>query len=281
MIKIVLSDVDGTLIPFGRGYASARTLAAIDELRAAGIEFGLATGRNVYELTKFFDGSTSAFRTGILANGMRVRVGGEDRMYSMLSREGLLQLTDYLAGVPGVFLFVYANDDSGAVRPKVLACTPDELEKFNTTVFPTNGDWAEEMPDYDIVSACIASLAGQDVLDEVKARAAELVRCFDYLQPISCWCDVLPKGMNKGSSVGRFAREMGVSPDEILFFGDAENDLPIFGTLENTCAMANATPAAAAAARWHVGACEDDGVAEALEELARAARAGETPAFMR
>lgn len=280
MIKLVLSDIDGTLLPFGAPRVSARTMAAIEELRDADIEFGLATGRNIREIRGFFAGETSAYRTGILANGMRVRVNGRDSMYSMLDNSALQRLTDHLAQVPGVFLCLFEKDDTGTVAPKVVGCTSDEHEAFEANVIPLGAELIARVPDRDIPSASIGSLAGQAVLDEVKASAREIASCFDYLQPIENWCDVLPAGMNKGSGVEVLARELGISLDEILFFGDAENDLPIFGTLENTCATANATAAAKAAARWHVGSCEEDGVAAALEELARATRENKTPAFM-
>jgi hydroxymethylpyrimidine pyrophosphatase-like HAD family hydrolase len=48
----------------------------------------------------------------------------------------------------------------------------------------------------------------------------------------------------------------------------------------NSVAVANATPEAAAAARYHIGRCDEDGVAKALEELACATREGRTPRFM-
>ena len=35
MIKLVLSDIDGTLLPFGTPRVSARTISAIEELRDA------------------------------------------------------------------------------------------------------------------------------------------------------------------------------------------------------------------------------------------------------
>ena len=61
--------------------------------------------------------------------------------------------------------------------------------------------------------------------------------------------------------------------DEVVVFGDADNDLPMFAAVENPVAVAGATPEAAEAARWHIGACEDDAVAAAIEALA----AGEWP----
>ena len=58
-----------------------------------------------------------------------------------------------------------------------------------------------------------------------------------------------------------------------MVFGDAGNDLPLFSAVPNSVAVANAQPEAAAAARWHIGRCEDDAVAAAIEALA----AGEWP----
>ena len=51
-------------------------------------------------------------------------------------------------------------------------------------------------------------------------------------------------------------------------FGDAGNDLAMFEVVGHPVAVAGATPEAAAAARWHIGRCEDDAVAQAIEALA-------------
>ena len=75
--------------------------------------------------------------------------------------------------------------------------------------------------------------------------------------------------------------ELGITSDEVVMFGDADNDLAILQAVENSVVVAGATPAAKAAAKWHIGACEDEAVAEALEGIARAAREGGAPAFMR
>jgi hydroxymethylpyrimidine pyrophosphatase-like HAD family hydrolase len=47
----------------------------------------------------------------------------------------------------------------------------------------------------------------------------------------------------------------------------------MFEAVPNSVAVANATDEAAAAARWHIGRCEDDAVALAIEALV----AGEWP----
>ena len=72
MIKLVLSDMDNTLVPFGQPCVSARTIEAIHAVLDAGVLFGPDTGRDYVELMRFFQGDERGFMTGIFSNGKRV-----------------------------------------------------------------------------------------------------------------------------------------------------------------------------------------------------------------
>lgn len=280
MIKLVLSDMDGTLLPIGASRVSDRAQNAIAALQSEGIAFGLATGRDVIQLKSFFDGDDTAFRTGILANGMKVFVDGQLAYLTLLDNEMLQRISDLLQTIPGAFLNVYPRDMANPDAFLSVATTREETEAFSF-VMRMPGNLIDRVPDVPIISATIAYLGDHDELEVIKRRVKELVPIFDYISPFEHWVDILPAGINKGAMLPQLLEAMGITADEVLFFGDADNDLPIMNVLENTVAMANSMPSAEAAARWHIGASEDDGVAQALEELVRATRAGETPAFMR
>ena len=79
----------------------------------------------------------------------------------------------------------------------------------------------------------------------------------------------MPHGWNKGTAVEFLRDRLGVAPDDVFVFGDADNDLPMLRAVKNSVAVANATPEAAAAARWHIGDVRDDAAAQAIEALAR------------
>ena len=279
-IKLVLADMDGTLLPFGAERVPSRALEAIRALDAVGIRFGLATGRDRRQLLGFFDGDDFAFKTGILANGMKVYVDGRLDYLMLLENESLQLIADVLAETPGAFLNVYPDGRDDEEQQIIsIGCSREELEAF-TSVVELPGDTAPCVPDIPISSATIACLGDDDELSRVRNRLKHVAPCFDYISPFRNWCDILPAGVNKGTGLPTLMRSLGIGPDEVLYFGDAENDLPIMGALDNTVAMANSMPAAAAAARWHIGPCDEDGLAIALEELARATKAGETPSFM-
>jgi len=59
---------------------------------------------------------------------------------------------------------------------------------------------------------------------------------------------VLPSGVNKAAGVRRALRELGRSPRNLIAFGDAENDLPLFAVAELAVAARNAVASARAAA---------------------------------
>ena len=99
--------------------------------------------------------------------------------------------------------------------------------------------------------------------------------------PTAPLIDISPAGWSKGTSVRYIADQLGLALDEVATFGDSENDLSMIEAVPNSVAVSNASPEVAAAARWHIGASADDAVADALFEIANAAKTGEMPAFMR
>ena len=118
-----------------------------------------------------------------------------------------------------------------------------------------------------------------EMRDLVNARIPELSLVFPSMK--ATVIDVSPAGWDKGSAVRVMAEAMGIGLDEVAVFGDSQNDLAMIQSVPNSVAVSNASPEVAAAARWHIGACADDAVADALLDVARAAGAGEMPAFMR
>jgi hydroxymethylpyrimidine pyrophosphatase-like HAD family hydrolase len=58
-----------------------------------------------------------------------------------------------------------------------------------------------------------------------------------------------------------------VDIEEILYFGDSLNDLPVFELVPHTIAMANALPEVKARAWGLTASNNDDGVARSLSDL--------------
>jgi len=279
MIKLVLSDVDGTLIPLGRGGASKRTMDAIRRVQDAGVRFGVSTGRDIVELNSLFDGDDVAFRTGILSNGKKLLVDGEVVRLSLIENEALSRLAEEVSTYPGTMVTAYPlkTDETNPIY--CMGATLEELEEWAKT-YAFVGTRVDHMPNVEIIGATIACSAEQEVLDRIETYVQTQCPEFDLGKPSERWWDILPKGLNKGTALSLLLDELDVSRDEVVVFGDADNDLAILLAVENAVAVENATPAVKAAAKWHIGPCDEDSVARALEDIAHAVRTGTTPAFM-
>ena len=141
----------------------------------------------------------------------------------------------------------------------------------------------DEVPDRPVVKANVRVVGdfvrGREVRSALKEACPEL----DFVFPMQerPHIDLLPAGWDKGAAGEWLARNLGLANDEVCCFGDAENDLSLFARFKNSVAVANATPAVAMAARWHIGRADEDAVADVILDIARSTAAGEMPSFMR
>ncbi|WP_455138347.1 HAD family hydrolase [Thermophilibacter sp.] len=278
MIKLVLSDMDNTLVPLGARHVSSRTVDAIHAVIESGVRFGPDTGRDYVELMRFFRMDESCFMTGIFSNGKRVRADGAYVSTTLLDHDALVRIDQALRGEKGMFLVCYPVDTNLLNPAYGVGVTSAELAVFEArTGF--NGGVVDEVPDIDFVAATIACPGGPERMERCRQVVAEAAPEMRIVSPIPEWFDVLPRDVSKAAGLDVLLDALDVDLDEVLVFGDAENDLEIMRKVPHSVAVANATPEVAAAACHHVGACADEGVADALLEVVRANAAGEDPSF--
>ena len=106
MIKLVLSDMDNTLIPLGQR-VSPRTVEAIHAVLDAGVRFGPATGRDYVELSRLFRMHEECFMTGIFSNGKRVRLDGRYVSTTLIPHDQLVHIDQAIRGEKGMFLVCF------------------------------------------------------------------------------------------------------------------------------------------------------------------------------
>lgn len=80
------------------------------------------------------------------------------------------------------------------------------------------------------------------------------------------WLEIMPKGVTKGNALISLSNTLQISTDEIMVFGDGENDIEMIQAVTYGVAMDNALPRVKSYA-WHI--CEDhnhDGIANTVEQ---------------
>ena len=63
---------------------------------------------------------------------------------------------------------------------------------------------------------------------------------YEILKVGAAWIEIMPKGVTKGSAILQIAKENNIAAEEILCFGDAENDLSMMHQIPHGIAMGNA-----------------------------------------
>lgn len=265
-IRLILTDIDGTILSRGEMTVSPRTVAAFHAALDAGIAVGPASGRGYAWIPEFFGGDAACCATALATNGMQVYLDGESVLEMTLPAEALERLRDAVAQTPHAGLLVF----DGLV-PLLVAGSRDDLAQ----AFPSYVEKCvdAELPSGPVVKANVFVGTSAEDSARLVARLNEEICELDVDRALPTYSNVMPRGWNKGAAVGWLCERLGIAAEEVVVFGDADNDLTMFSAVPNSVAVAGATPEAAAEARWHIGRCEDDVVAAAIEALA----AGEWP----
>lgn len=277
MIKLAVSDLDDTLIAVGRPHATRHALDGIRAMQRMGLHFAPASGRVPWDLDWMFDGERSAYGTAVLINGQLVYIDGELVLEQVLDRDELARMGEALREVPGAALMIDDYGDRFAV-----GLTAEEMQEFRGA-FDRIGSVRAQVPHKKVVKANVHVAGDAKRLAEVRDLLTEgFGQAFDFVfpNPKASLVDILPKGWGKDRGVDYLRRQLGLGVDEVVAFGDAENDLSVLRSVPNSTCVANAVPQVMAASRWHIGASRDDAVADALFDIAAAAATGGMPAYM-
>lgn len=271
MIKLLLSDMDGTLLPFGATTVSQRTHEAILAAQQAGIHFGPASGRDRAALLPAFDGDQRCVSTGIMANGKQVFLNGELILRRSLSQDAMMRLGEALLPFEGSFALanVISEDPFSPTTSYALGVAAgDEAARANIAGARQAITPADELPsDGAVISAGIFVDTRLNAVDDLRRIAESTCPDLAFPQPSPFFLDVIERGWTKASALSALLDAMGVTPEEVAYFGDSENDLTMLEAIPNSYAVANASPEARDAARQHIGPCEEDAVAQFIEDL--------------
>ena len=139
MIKLVLSDMDNTLIPLGQR-VSPRTVEAIHAVLDAGVRFGPATGRDYVELGRLFRMHEECFMTGIFSNGKRVRLDGRYVSTTLIPHDQLVRIDQAIRGEKGMFLVCFPEETNLMNPAYGVGVSSAELAVFEARTVFNGGD---------------------------------------------------------------------------------------------------------------------------------------------
>lgn len=261
-IKVFLADVDGTLVTQEK-LLTADAVAAVHELRDAGVMLALTSGRPPRGMAMLIEplqlqGAIAGFNGGVFVKP-DLSVIESRRLDPTVAR----QTVELIAG-EGLDVWLYTDDqwlihkqdaphvarEAWTVKfePQVVAEYTDEHYAHAVKIVGVSDDLAT-------VEKC--EKTAQDRLGEHASAARS--------QPY--YLDVTHPQANKGAVVAFLARTMGISPQQVATIGDMPNDVLMFRAGGFSIAMGNASDAVKHAASAVTDSNQNEGFAQAVRTL--------------
>ncbi|MCC6103052.1 MAG: HAD family hydrolase [Atopobiaceae bacterium] len=262
MIRLILTDIDNTILPHGESRVSERTVSSFHRALDAGIHIGPASGRGIDWIPPFFGGDATCCSTCLATNGLQVYLDGRLIHEEHSARSALREAATILKEVPHAGLLCFKGG-----TPLLVTGEREDL----AAVFPTYARVCvpvEDVPDFPIIKSNVFISSDDKTARELVARLNREVEGLDFDYALPGFSNIMPHGYNKGTGVCMLCDALGIDTSEAVVFGDAENDLPMFSVVPDCVAVANAQSSVRDAARWHIGPCDEDAVAQAVEALA-------------
>ena len=258
MIKLIATDIDGTLVADGTLDLNPEYYDVIKELKRRGTIVLAASGRQRASIEKVF--------TPVLDD------------ISFISENGTcIHSKDYQ----------YVD----VIDPEIVRTYIEEARQFpgceiainkdNMTYMENIGIYQHLVGDYgyrgDLVDDVLGNPEGVCKMSIFHHNCAEDVVGDEFIKRWGkkmnvvvsgkCWVDCANKGANKGSALRHFQEEYGITPDETLAFGDNLNDIEMLKRASHSFAVENARDEVKEAANFVAPSYKEDGVLQVLKAV--------------
>lgn len=278
-VKAVAFDMDGTLLNQHSEVTEA-TKAACEALRSSGRKLLIASGRTYKSARLPLEGLS--FDGYVCSNGATVfEEDGQRVQATTLEPETVIGLLEEITRHP-LYYEVHDVDSNRWIvqedraRMEEMIGEDQLIEGINLRRFTFYN---------------LTALAGrEELIRRIRDKELEIVKIFiwyphpETLQQIrrelAHWepdvqlttsgtrnLEVIPRSVSKWEGLQYFCRKWGLSADEIMAFGDAENDLEILTEVGVSVAMENAPASVKEVARHIAGHHDEDGVARFIRHF--------------
>ncbi len=260
-IKLVAFDIDGTLIPRGTTTIDDMTKEAIKTLEKKGIKVVISTGRIVTFMQKDVIETIKSdycisINGGAITDGeyniIKTYPMSEDNFFKIIA------LADkYHFGI-------------GFKYPKEIAAY-NEYDLY-MSIYDPKGLYTKLISDYSTTRdyhlthgmpvGCFW-IGENDVLAKAADELVTMTCVYSYDKGRECF----NSDVSKSEALKWVADKLGITMDEVMAFGDSDNDIDMLKAAEIGIAMGNANDVTKAIADYVTDDCDKQGIPKALEHF--------------
>lgn len=266
MIKMIVTDIDGTLVDYGKPMTE-RMINTIRRAIDRGIIFVVASGRTYYHACEIpekagIDCCVVSANGGRADRGITESIIYEDTFddeTSMKVYNVLMEAGCYMTAYVGTKIY-YLSERNG-FGSTCIRVSEAMVESENVI-----GNIPERMRREGTVRPYKYEAYTDDpaLMDRLRRTFRDMGLSVSSAFPFNL--EILPAGGGKGKAVRELMKQFGVKKEEIMAMGDGSNDLTMLLEAGLPVALENAAPELKAAAKVIAPSCKVDGGAWAIEK---------------
>ena len=260
-IKLIAFDVDGTLVPLGGKKIEDLTAKAVRAFEEKGGKVIIATGRCSYFIHKEIVEEMNCDYYVTINGGLVCDKDFKTLYQRPMDEDFFHKLVK--SGIEHDLAFAFKFEKAIAVYNKF-----DEYIKNYTVgkLYPKLVLDYSQTRDYHLEHGIPIDgffIGDNEVLENNAKATPEITWVHAYDRAMECYS----KDISKASGIEFVAKSLGLTMDNVMVFGDGENDIDMIKKAGLGVAMGNADEVVKKAAKYVTTACGDNGIYNAMKHF--------------
>ena len=269
-IRLIFSDVDGTILPRG-GTISERTKAAVQQGVNSGVPFVICSGRwyvSALPIAREL-GIDNENTFMIIANGGAVvRTDGSIVKEWLTPTDAAWRAYEIMKKYD-VMMNSFVRNAVYRVNTRAISKKPRGLEGYLGSDYKiVNDDW-DVFEREGLTTPYKLEAYGEDLEELAKLKQELLDAGYSVSSAYADNMEIMLGGYGKGTAVKWLSEHLGVPVEETMAFGDNTNDQTMLNAVGWPCAVENAVELLKSGAKIITPPCDQDGVAQIIEKALR------------
>lgn len=260
MIKLIASDIDGTLLREGTHELNPRLYDVILKLHEKGIHFVAASGRQWPSIERIFDPIKHKIFY-LSNNGAYIGCFGRQLDIRMIGRELAFSLVRDIRKIPGMEALISGPD------VLYMESKDEALVDWMVNGYQYRVELVEDLTKIDDEIIMVTAHKDTGIQDAVLGLIEKYGDRLKMSISGNVWMDCMISGVSKGQAIAVLQENLNILPEETMVFGDQLNDLEMMERAYYSFTVGNARPEVKAAVRFQTDTNEHDGVLKILEYL--------------
>lgn len=268
-IKMIVCDMDGTLLN-NQNQITSYTAEVLKKIQEKGILLTIASGRSHYMMKEYYEQiNMRGYMVGV--NGIELFSFKDQSLekFETISYHDIFKLCEVIFRLNCVPILMY--DDRTLVigdndYESALLLTRNLIKKYSGALPNIQMKMLNEIPGLSINKMCTV-VPEEKIEDIVRQLNLSLSGNISLMLGGKDWIEIMPKHIDKSVRIQQIMEKENISGDELMVFGDSQNDIGMLKLTKNSYAMLNASDEVKECA-YHIARNHNhDGVAREIEEI--------------